>query len=112
MTGTGTFVYIYLITVFWHYTAQTFGISLIYCYKRGYIMSNIEKDIFRWFMFSMVGFGRSVRSFCVQRVQPEQFLRCGYSFLGPLADCLLQYFAFSVHHHDGSLCLHAGAQVF
>ena len=67
---TGVFVYIYLITVFWHYTAQTFGISLIYCYKRGYIMNQMEKDIFRWFMFSMVGFV-SVRSFLFQGVQPE-----------------------------------------
>ena len=79
---TGTFVYIYLITVFWHYTAQTFGIALIYCYKRGYIMSQTEKEIFRWFMFSMVGFV-SVRSFCFKEFSPSNFFGVDIPFWGP-----------------------------
>lgn len=52
----GIMVYTYLVTVYWHYVAQAFGIALIYCYKRGYMLNTLEKEIFRWFMFSMVGY--------------------------------------------------------
>ena len=52
---TQAIVYAYLITVFWHYAAQAFGISLIYCYKRGYFLSKTEKQIYKWFMLSMAG---------------------------------------------------------
>ena len=49
----GAFVYIYLLTVFWHYAAQTFGVSLIYCYKQGYFLNSKEKEIYRSFILSM-----------------------------------------------------------
>jgi hypothetical protein len=71
-----------LITVFWHYTAQTFGISLIYCYKRGYMMKQWEKEIYRWFMFSMVGFV-GVRSFCFREFSPSNFFGVEIPFWGP-----------------------------
>jgi len=34
-------LYCYLITVFWHYAAQAFGIALIYCYKQDYKMTHL-----------------------------------------------------------------------
>jgi hypothetical protein len=69
---TSSMVYIYLITVYWHYVAQAFGISLIYCYKRGYMLSNKEKEIFRWFMFSLVGFTTS-RFLAVPNYSPKSW---------------------------------------
>jgi len=52
----GAVVYIHLMWVYQHYTAQSFGISLIYCYKRGFIMSQLEKEVFRWLNFSLAAF--------------------------------------------------------
>lgn len=46
----GTCVYIHAMWVYQHYTAQSFGMALIYCYKRGYIMTKLENNVFRWFM--------------------------------------------------------------
>ena len=46
----GVCVYIHAMWVYQHYTAQSFGMSLIYCYKRGYVMTKLENNIFRWFM--------------------------------------------------------------
>ena len=80
---TGVFVYIYLITVYWHYVAQTFGISLIYCYKRGYFMTNMEKEIFRWFMFSMVGW-TTIRFLTFRDLSPRNWFGVEIPFWGPL----------------------------
>jgi hypothetical protein len=52
----GAVVYIHLMWVYQHYTAQSFGISLIYCYKRGFIMSHLEKEVFRWLNFFLAAF--------------------------------------------------------
>ncbi len=46
----GACVYVHAMWVYQHYTAQSFGMSLIYCYKRGYIMTKLENTVFRWFM--------------------------------------------------------------
>lgn len=80
---TGTFVYIYLITVYWHYVAQTFGIALIYCYKRGYFMTSVEKEIFRWFMFSMVGW-TTIRFLTFRDLSPRNWFGVDIPFWGPL----------------------------
>lgn len=48
-------VFAYLLTVFWHYAAQAFGMALIYCYKRGYRLQSFEKQIFKWFILAMSG---------------------------------------------------------
>jgi hypothetical protein len=52
----GFLVFAYLLTVFWHYAAQAFGMSLIYCYKRGYRLRPGEKLIFKSFVLSMAAF--------------------------------------------------------
>jgi hypothetical protein len=81
----GVFVYIYLITVYWHYVAQAFGISLIYCYKRGYYFTNMEKEIYRWFMFSMVGW--TTAGFLTFRDRsPRNWFGVEIPFWGPLPD--------------------------
>ncbi|MGD9682285.1 MAG: hypothetical protein AB7W16_13950 [Candidatus Obscuribacterales bacterium] len=80
---TSGLVYLYLITVFWHYAAQTFGISLIYAYKRGYILNELEKFIFRWFILSMSGFV-IVRFLTFQDFSPRNFYGVPIPFWGPL----------------------------
>ena len=80
---TSALVYLYLITVFWHYAAQAFGISLIYCYKRGYILNNVEKEIFRWFVLSMAGFV-IIRFMTDQSFSPRNFYGVPIPFWGPL----------------------------
>jgi hypothetical protein len=70
--GAGTLVYIYLITVYWHYASQTFGISLIYCYKHGYNMERWEREVFRLFIQSMIAFV-FVRMMTYREFSPKNF---------------------------------------
>lgn len=53
---TGALLSIFLLTAFWHWTTQAFGISLIYCQKHGYSMTVFERDAFRWFMRGLAGY--------------------------------------------------------
>lgn len=85
---TSGIVYLYLITVFWHYAVQAFGIALIYCYKRNYIMNNTEKEIFRWFILSMAGFV-IIRFLTDQDFSPRNFYGVAIPFWGPLPIGLL-----------------------
>jgi len=79
---TGVLVYLYVITVFWHYAAQCFGISLIYCYKRDYVMTNFEKESFRWFIYGMVALV-GARTFCFKPSSPSVFFGVPIPFWGP-----------------------------
>ncbi|MBX9667645.1 MAG: hypothetical protein K2X93_08515 [Candidatus Obscuribacterales bacterium] len=45
--------FLFTITIFSHFCMQAYGISKIYCYKRGYMLSDTENEIFRWLMISM-----------------------------------------------------------
>lgn len=83
----GAFVYIYLITVYWHYVAQAFGIALIYCYKRGYMLNNMEKEIFRWFLFSIVGY-TTIRFLTYRDLSPRNWFGVDLPFWGPLPEVL------------------------
>ncbi len=80
---TRSLVYLYLITVFWHYAMQAFGIALIYCYKRRYFFNKLETEIFRWFMLSMSGYV-IVRFLTFQDFSPRNFYGVSIPFWGPL----------------------------
>jgi hypothetical protein len=85
----GAMVYLYLITVFWHYAAQVFGISLIYCYKQGYKFSKVEREIFRWLILSMsavVG----LRLLTYKDYGPTNFYGVLIPFWGPLPEQIFQ----------------------
>ena len=41
---------VYLLLVAQHFTAQTYGIALIYCFKRGYQMSENDKLLLKWLL--------------------------------------------------------------
>ncbi|MCC6953194.1 MAG: hypothetical protein IT290_03670 [Deltaproteobacteria bacterium] len=79
----GTFVYVYLISVFWHYAAQTFGIALIYCFKRGYKLSQFEKETFRWFIRSLTAFV-IIRFLTFESMSPKNWFGVPIPFWGPL----------------------------
>ncbi len=66
----GFCVYLHLMWVFQHYVGQTFGISLIYCYKRGYVLKNWERETYRWFMHSFSAFVIS-RILCYRDHSPD-----------------------------------------
>lgn len=53
---TGIYVYLFLMGVFWHYAAQSYGIALIYCYKRDYPLKLHEKRLMKLCMTSLAAF--------------------------------------------------------
>jgi hypothetical protein len=81
------FLYIYLITTFWHYAAQTFGISLIYCLKQGYFLKSHEREIFRWFILAMSAV-ILVRLLTFREFAPNYFMGVNMPFWGPLPECI------------------------
>ncbi|HEY9715318.1 MAG TPA: hypothetical protein V6C72_17735, partial [Chroococcales cyanobacterium] len=40
----------YLILVAQHFTAQTYGLALLYCYKNQYTLDNVDKTVIRWLL--------------------------------------------------------------
>ncbi len=68
----GLCVYIHMMWVFQHYVGQTFGISLIYCYKRKYFFKNYERETYRWFMHSL-SFFIITRILCYREFSPLNF---------------------------------------
>lgn len=68
----GLCVYIHMMWVFQHYVGQTFGISLIYCYKRGYFFKSYERETYRWFMHSL-SFFVITRILCFRDYSPLNF---------------------------------------
>lgn len=65
----GVLVTVYLVTTFWHWAMQTFGIALIYCEKRGYTVSKFEKASFRALM-TMLSLHAGVRFFTDETFSP------------------------------------------
>jgi hypothetical protein len=82
-------LYCYLITVFWHYAAQAFGIALIYCYKQDYKMTHLERETFRWFILSMSAF-IAVRMLTYKEYAPGYFFGVTLPFWGPLPEWLFK----------------------
>jgi hypothetical protein len=81
--ATSVFVYLYLIAVYWHYAAQAFGISLIYCAKRGYMMTTGERKIYRGFFLSLAALV-IVRFLTFRQLSPSVWFGVPIPFWGPL----------------------------
>ena len=77
----GFCVYLHLMWVFQHYVGQTFGISLVYCYKRGYYFKNWERETYRWFMHSFSAFVIT-RILCFRTLSPEELWGIKLPFYG------------------------------
>jgi len=82
-------LYVYLLWTYQHYSAQAFGIGLIYCYKRGYILSQTGKELFRWLMLSLPAF-QVIRSLTYKNLATNVFFGVPLPFWGPLPTWIFQ----------------------
>ena len=80
---TGAFVYFYLMAVFWHYAAQSYGIALIYCYKRNYFLSDAEKRILKLCVTSLSAYA-ILRFASIRANSPTEWYGVPLPFWGPL----------------------------
>jgi hypothetical protein len=83
-----------------HYISQTFGISLIYCMKRGYKLNSFERLVLQTLMRTMMYF-IFVRFFTIPEYgHVENFMGMNLPFYGPLPSiymfCCQFAFTFSV----------------
>lgn len=79
---------VYLIWVVQHFTAQTYGLSLVYCYKRGYMLSGYEKRLL-WLLMNLTAAFAVIRQFTYQQWNPDGFLGQRIPFWGPLPEWIL-----------------------
>lgn len=85
--ATGVLVYIFLMAVFWHYAAQSYGVALIYCYKRNYILRPIEKRLMRLCITSLSAFA-ILRILSFREFSPMEWYGVPMPFWGPLPPLL------------------------
>lgn len=87
--ATGAFVYLFLMAVFWHYAAQSYGVALIYCYKRDYILRPVEKQIMKLCMTSLSAFA-ILRIASFRDFSPYYWYGVPMPFWGPLPPIFFQ----------------------
>lgn len=90
------FAKIYLIWIVQHFMAQTYGIALIYCYKRNYFMNLWERRIFKFAIDATIVYG-ILKQFTFREWSVDKFVGQSLPFWGPLpapffavADCALK----------------------
>ena len=81
----GTYVYIYLMAVFWHYAAQCYGIALIYCMKRQYQLNRFEKWLMKMCMTTLSAYA-ILKILSVQEFSPREWYGVPLPFWGPFPD--------------------------
>lgn len=84
-SAVSVFTKIYLIWVSQHFTAQTYGLALLYCYKRNYTLSSFEKNIFSMLMQATCLFA-IVRQFTFYDWGGGKFIGIDIPFWGPLPE--------------------------
>jgi hypothetical protein len=77
----GWIIYIHMGWVFQHYTSQTYGVGLIYCYKRNYIMDNREKQVYK-LMLSSISMYVITQLLCIKSVMPADMWGVPLPFAG------------------------------
>jgi hypothetical protein len=80
---TAVFAKVYLLWVIQHFTAQTYGIALVYCYKGGYRLSDWEKRILFLLMNSTAAYA-ILRQLTWSEWNGDGFLGMEIPFWGPL----------------------------
>ena len=79
-------LYIYILASFWHWGSQSFGVSLIYCYKRNYKLKSFEREIYRAYFYSVIIFCLT-RMLTYKEYSPSKLLwNVKVPFWGPLPD--------------------------
>ncbi len=79
------FAKIYLIWIVQHFMAQSYGIALIYCYKRNYIMNLWEKRIFKFAIDATIAYG-ILKQFTFKEWSVDKFIGQTLPFWGPLPE--------------------------
>ncbi|CAN5190432.1 hypothetical protein BH10CYA1_BH10CYA1_64670 [soil metagenome] len=79
------FAKIYLIWIVQHFMAQSYGIALIYCYKRNYIMNLWEKRIFKFVIDATIAYG-ILKQFTFREWSVDKFIGQTLPFWGPLPE--------------------------
>jgi hypothetical protein len=80
---------IYLLWVVQHFTSQTFGFALLYCYRAGYQLSKIEKTLLALLMHLTAAFA-IIRQLTFYEWTGNGFLAQSMPFWGPLPEWILQ----------------------
>ncbi len=79
------FAKIYLIWIVQHFMAQSYGVALIYCYKRSYIMNLWEKRIFKFAIDATIAYA-ILRQFTFKEWSVDKFIGQSLPFWGPLPE--------------------------
>ncbi|HEY9678375.1 MAG TPA: hypothetical protein V6C76_10220 [Drouetiella sp.] len=77
------FAKIYLIWIVQHFMAQSYGVALIYCYKRNYFMGLWEKRLFKFMIDATIVYG-ILKQFVFPEWSAEKFIGQTLPFWGPL----------------------------
>jgi hypothetical protein len=80
---------IYLLWVVQHFTSQTYGFALMYCYRGGYKLSTIEKRVLALLMHLTAAFA-IIRQLTFYEWSANGFLAQKLPVWGPLPDWVLQ----------------------
>jgi hypothetical protein len=78
----------YLLLIAQHFTAQTYGIVLLYCYKSGYQLSMNDKFVLRW-LLNITALLAIVRQFTYRQYNGTGFLAQPVPFWGPLPESVV-----------------------
>lgn len=79
------FAKIYLLWIVQHFMAQSYGIALIYCYKRNYIMNLWEKRIFKLVIDATIAYG-ILKQLTFKEWSMDKFIGQTLPFWGPLPE--------------------------
>lgn len=80
---------VYLLWVVHHFSAQSYGLALLYCLKRKYDLASWEKKILQS-IFSTAGLYAIVRQMSFEDWSPNGFLALNIPYWGPLPTWCLQ----------------------
>lgn len=84
----GVYCKIYLLIVSQHFTAQTYGIALLYCVKRSYKMSSLDRHILSTLMRATLWYA-VLRQCTYRKWSGETFLGQQIPFWGPLPEWMV-----------------------
>lgn len=97
-------VKIYLLMVPHHFIAQTFGIAMLYCIKRGYKISCWEREVLMLFLRSVTWFA-VLRQLTYKEWSGKDFLSVPIPFWGPLPEWICNAAEYSMLFSAVLLCV-------
>jgi hypothetical protein len=95
---------LYLVWVVQHFTAQTYGMTLLYCYKNNYKLSNKEKFVLAS-VLNLTAVQAIVRQFTFKDWNGNGFLAQVIPFWGPMPEWIYQTSLILLTLAIGAFCL-------